>query len=74
MIYRSKAHLAKNKMTYFGHMRFASFYGVVCIRAGILLLIHSLIPGLYERAGSKLVRRLKQVFDRHELEKRERVI
>jgi hypothetical protein len=33
-----------------------------------MLLIHSVVPCWFERAGSEHVRRLKASFDRHELE------
>lgn len=65
----SREHLAANGMTYAEHMRFASSHGARCIRAGIMLVIHSLAPCWFERAGSNLVRRLRESFDRHELER-----
>lgn len=64
----SRDHLRRNRMTYLGHMRFASWHGAACIRAGLMLLVHSVVPCWYERAGSEHVRRLKASFDRHELE------
>ena len=69
MISRSRDHLRRNRMTYLGHMRFAASHGAACIRAGIMLVIHSLAPCWFERAGSNLVRRLRESFDRHELER-----
>ena len=68
MIQRCRDHLRRNRMTYTGHMRFASSHGAACIRAGLMLLVHSVVPCWYERAGSEHVRRLKASFDRHELE------
>lgn len=68
MIQQAREHLRRNRMTYLSHMRFASFHGALCIRAGLMLLVHSVVPGWYERAGSDHVRRLKASFDRHELE------
>lgn len=68
MIQRSRDHLRRNRMTYTGHMRFAAWHGAFCIRAGVMLLVHSVLPCWYERAGSEHVRRLKESFDRHELE------
>lgn len=65
MLTQSRDHLRRNRMTYLGHMRFASFHGAACIRAGIMLLIHSVLPCCFERAGSDHVRRLKESFDRH---------
>ena len=69
MIQRSRDHLRRNRMTYTGHMRFASLHGALCIRAGLMLLIHSVVPCWYERAGSEHVRRLLESFDRHEEER-----
>lgn len=65
----SREHLRRNRMTYIGHMRFAASHGAFCIWAGLMLLVHSVAPCWYERAGSDLVRRLKLSFDRHELER-----
>lgn len=69
MIQLSRDHLRRNRMTYLGHMRFAAWHGAACIRAGLLLLVHAVVPCWYERAGSNHVRRLKESFDRHELER-----
>lgn len=69
MLAASRDHLRRNRMTYLGHMRFASLHGALCIRAGIMLLVHSVLPCWFERAGSEHVRRLKMSFDRHELER-----
>ena len=69
MITRSRDHLRRNGMTYPSHMRFAASHGALCLRAGIMLMIHSLAPCWFERAGSNLVRRLQKSFDRHELER-----
>lgn len=69
MIQRAREHLRRNRMTYTAHMRFAASHGAACIRAGIMLLIHSLAPCWFERAGSNLVRRLRESFDRHEMQR-----
>lgn len=62
MISRSRDHLRRNRMTYLGHMRFASFHGASCIRAGIMLLVHAVVPGVWETAGGRLLGRLQQSF------------
>lgn len=69
MIQRSRDHLRRNRMTYLGHMRFASSHGAACLRAGFMLVIHSVAPCWFEKAGCNLVRRLRESFDRHELER-----
>lgn len=58
----SRDHLRRNGMTYLSHMRFASFHGAICIRAGLMLMIHGVVPGVYRTAGADLLRRLRQVF------------
>ena len=68
MIQRSRDHLRRNGMTYADHMRFAAWHGAVCIRAGLLLLVHAVAPCWFQTAGSRLVRRMGKSFDRHELE------
>ena len=62
MITRSRNHLRRNRMTYTGHMRFASLHGALCIRAGLMLLVHSVVPGVWETAGGLLLGRLQQSF------------
>jgi hypothetical protein len=66
MLTQSREHLRRNGMTYTDHMRFASFYGVVCIWSGLLLLAHALVPGWFQQAGRTLVRRLGESFGREE--------
>jgi len=62
MIQRAREHLRQNGMTYLSHMRFAAFYGIACIRAGLRLLIHAVHPGVCRTAGSDLLRRLRERF------------
>ena len=61
-------HLKKNNMTYREHWRFAVSHGFLCLEAGIFLIIHSFMPCFFEHAGSRLVRKLKKSFDRHDEE------
>ena len=70
LVKKAKKHLSKNNMTYLGHMKFALGHGLICIKAGIMLCVHSAFPCFFERAGSKLVRHLKMSFDRHDKEKK----
>ncbi len=65
MIKISLKHLQENKMTYLQHLRFAGGHGLSCIKAGLLLLFHSIIPGYFVKTGSTLVNRLNQSFLEH---------
>lgn len=69
LVKKAQDHLERNHMTYLGHMKFASCHGLICIKAGIMLCIHSLFPCFFERAGTKLVRLLKLSFDKRHKEK-----
>jgi hypothetical protein len=62
LIKQSIKHLSENNMTYWQHLRFAMFHGVLCIVAGISLIIHSLLPCFFQTAGSDLVQSLAIVF------------
>ena len=55
-------HLAENKMTYTEHLIFALYYGVLCLYAGVTLIIHSLFPCFYQDTGSNLVSRMGRRF------------
>ena len=61
-------HLNENNMTYWQHFRFAVGHGLICIRAGVYLCIHGLLPCFRRRAGTKLVQRLDKVFTEREYE------
>jgi hypothetical protein len=65
---KSLEHLKENKMSYTEHFVFAFFHGLKCVKAGCLLMLHSLIPSLYPRTGSKLVTRLSKSFTIHRKE------
>lgn len=62
LIKKSIEHLKHNNMSYLEHFKFASSYGIVCIKAGILLIIHSIIPALFTKTGSILVNKLNKHF------------
>jgi hypothetical protein len=57
-------HLKDNNMTYIQHLIFALFYGVCCLLAGLLLIIHSILPCFFPTAGSNLVKKLSKRFSR----------
>jgi len=52
-------------MTYVEHLKFAFFHGLRCLKAGVLLIIHSIIPALFPKTGSKLVNKLNKDFTEH---------
>lgn len=58
-------HLSENNMTYWKHFKFAVGHGLCCIKAGVYLCIHGLMPCFRRRAGSRLVRRLNKDFTDH---------
>ena len=62
MLTQSREHLRRNGMTYASHMRFAAYYGALCIWSGLLLLVHAVVPACFQAVGSRLVRRLSQSF------------
>lgn len=59
-------HLKENRMTYREHFLFAVSHGVLCLYAGLMLIIHGLFPCFYQHAGSDLVHKLDIVFTRRE--------
>jgi hypothetical protein len=66
MIKKSSEHLKENNMSYWEHFAFACGHGLICLKAGLLLIIHSIIPGLFPRTGSILVTQLSESFTVHE--------
>jgi hypothetical protein len=55
-------HLTENNMTYVQHMKFAIFYAVCCLLAGLYLIVHSILPCFFPTAGSDLITNMSQVF------------
>lgn len=55
-------HLAENDMTYFEHMKFATFYASCCLLAGLYLVIHSILPCFFPTAGSDLITNMGKGF------------
>ena len=67
MFKQSINHLKKNNMSYWRHFIFATTHGVKCIKAGIFLISHAIIPALFAKTGSNLVNDLNKSFiDHHE--------
>ena len=65
IIKKSVEHLDQNNMGYWEHLRFAASHGIRCIKAGVLLILHSIIPALFPRTGSILVNKLNKDFTEH---------
>lgn len=65
VIKKSIEHLKENNMGYWEHLLFASGHGIRCIKAGLLLFLHSLIPALFPKTGSILVKKLNKSFTDH---------
>jgi len=55
-------HLKENDMSYIQHFIFASYYGLICLYAGLTLILHSLFPCFYQTTGSDLVSELSKTF------------
>jgi len=64
-IKKSVDHLNDNNMGYWEHLRFAFSHGIRCIKAGVLLILHSIIPALFPKTGSILVNKLNKDFTEH---------
>ena len=65
MIKKSIDHLKNNNMNYWQHFVFAFDHGLQCIKAGILLICHSIIPAIFSKAGSQLINKLNKSFLEH---------
>ena len=62
MFKQSVKHLNENNMTYWQHFMFAVTHGIKCIKAGIFLISHAVIPALFAKTGSELVNQLNKNF------------
>lgn len=65
LIKKSVEHLDQNNMGYWEHLRFAASHGIRCIKAGVLLIVHSIMPALFPKTGSILVNKLNRDFTEH---------
>ena len=59
-------HLKENHMTYVEHLIFALFYGYLCLLAGLLLIIHSVLPCFFPTTGSDLISKLSERFKKRQ--------
>jgi hypothetical protein len=62
MFNKSIGHLKENNMTYGEHFIFACINGLYCIKTGLMLIVHSIIPAYFSCAGINLTNRLNKVF------------
>tara|TARA_B100000497_G_C7571239_1_gene344167 strand:+ start:565 stop:864 length:300 start_codon:yes stop_codon:yes gene_type:complete len=62
LIRKSIEHLKENQMNYWEHMKFAAGHGIECVKNGLLLIIHSIIPAWFSKAGASLTNKLNKVF------------
>lgn len=69
MIKQSLEHLKDNKMTYWQHFLFAFGHGIGCLKAGLCLICHAIIPAVFPTTGSLLVEELNKSFTDHKSSK-----
>ncbi len=58
MIQKSRQHLIDTEELYFQHQRFALRYAFSCFTAGLMALVHGLIPAFFQTAASEKVQEL----------------
>ena len=61
MFTSSSKHLASVNETYFQHQHFAFKFGLTCMKAGLMAMVHGLIPACFETRASDIVKRLAAV-------------
>ena len=64
MIKKSKQHLYSVNESYFKHMKVAVKVGLNMILAGLMALIHSLIPGIFQSNASNKIRELYEFINK----------
>lgn len=69
MIQNSMDHLKQNNMTYWQHFLFAFGHGIGCLRAGLCLICHAIVPAIFPTTGSSLVQKLDKSFTDHKTSK-----
>jgi hypothetical protein len=65
MFKKSLKHLISNNMTYWQHLCFAFYYGIICLITGLRLIIHALFPCWFQTSGSDLVQSMAIVFKKY---------
>jgi hypothetical protein len=64
MIIKSKQHLHSVNESYFKHMKVAVKVGLNMILAGLMALIHALIPGIFQSNASNKIRELYEFINK----------
>ena len=64
MIKKSKQHLYSVNESYFKHMKVAVKVGFNMILAGLMALIHALIPGIFQSNASNKIRELYEFINK----------
>lgn len=55
-------HLKENNMTYIEHLIFALYHGMLCLYAGLTLILHAILPCFFQTTGSDLVTKMSRRF------------
>jgi len=58
MLSKSKDHLETVDETYIQHMFFALKFSLCCFKAGVMALLHALIPAMFQTGASEEIKRL----------------
>lgn len=58
MLQKSRQHLIDTNEQYFQHQRFAFRYATACLKAGIMAIIHGMIPAFFQTSASETVHKL----------------
>ena len=66
MIKKSKQHLYSVNESYFKHMKVAVKVGLNMILAGLMALIHALIPGIFQSNASNKIRELYEFINKQD--------
>ena len=53
-------HLKDNDISYFSHMKRSLCLSGMALTAGAIFLIHSFLPFLFEKEGSRIIKRLNK--------------
>ena len=51
-------HLKENNPTYWKHFKFSISQSMLCFKAAACLLVHSILPFLFESSGSETIKKV----------------
>lgn len=60
-------HPNENNMTYFAHLKHASYLGMIMFLGSASLFIHGLVPKLFKNTGSNTIKQLYNIIYNDEL-------